>query len=538
MQSPQRHISKALLLLVLGLFVAEAWEPRPQIDDAFISYRYARNLAEGNGLVFNIGQYVEGYTNLLWTLLIALGIRLGFAATTLGHVFGLLSGLAALYATYVYAATGLGSDRKWIAGLAPAALLATTGFGYWAMSGLETALFLAAISFALAAEARDRLGLATLAACVATLTRPDGGLVACVIFAAHIARHHRSGIAIFKWPAVYGAFLLALTAGRLLYYGDPLPNTFYAKIGGVPWHYGKIYIQMFLADGSMWLLLPALFVFAASSRLWPGFVYMSLVFLYVFRIGGDAFPHYRFLLPALIPLIVCAIRGAEASYDRYRVLGVALAMGVPLSIAASLFGPVPPALILALAIAALGCSASLLLGDARLARYGGWTAGVIALAFAFSLALPQEDGSRFDTIKRSRALATQASNNRYSEAHGLRRARAFTREEPPPGLIATSSIGALGFYSRLELLDIVGIVDREIARSEPDVVEGVFLIPGHQRSNVAHVLSRRPDYIVTPKPWTGLYIAAFAAIWNHPEVARDYVWIDELSAYRRRPDAP
>ena len=40
-------------------------------DDAFISFRYARNLLEGHGLVFNPGEYVEGYSNFLWTLELA-----------------------------------------------------------------------------------------------------------------------------------------------------------------------------------------------------------------------------------------------------------------------------------------------------------------------------------------------------------------------------------------------------------------------------------------------------------------------------------
>jgi arabinofuranosyltransferase len=65
------------------------------VDDAYISFRYAHNLAEGEGLVFNPGEYVEGYTNLLWTLLMtlpeALGIPVHFFAVYLGLGFGLLA---------------------------------------------------------------------------------------------------------------------------------------------------------------------------------------------------------------------------------------------------------------------------------------------------------------------------------------------------------------------------------------------------------------------------------------------------------------
>jgi len=55
-----------------GLFqvISHAWCS----DDAFISFRYAQNLIDGNGLVYNVGERVEAYTNFLWTILIALGI--------------------------------------------------------------------------------------------------------------------------------------------------------------------------------------------------------------------------------------------------------------------------------------------------------------------------------------------------------------------------------------------------------------------------------------------------------------------------------
>ena len=74
-------VPATLLLLPAALFVAESWSPKPQIDDAYISYRYAANLVEGRGLVYNPGEYVEGFTNLLWTLLVAGGLALGFEAT-------------------------------------------------------------------------------------------------------------------------------------------------------------------------------------------------------------------------------------------------------------------------------------------------------------------------------------------------------------------------------------------------------------------------------------------------------------------------
>ena len=60
-----------LLVLVLTVYLAHALYYRGLIDDAFISFRYAANLVDGHGLVFNHGERVEGYTNLLWVLILS-----------------------------------------------------------------------------------------------------------------------------------------------------------------------------------------------------------------------------------------------------------------------------------------------------------------------------------------------------------------------------------------------------------------------------------------------------------------------------------
>ncbi len=84
------------LSLVLG--AAASWVS----DDAFISFRYARNLVEGQGLVFNSGERVEGMTNLAWTLLCALGLLLGFDASDVAITLGLAAhvGVAAALALW------------------------------------------------------------------------------------------------------------------------------------------------------------------------------------------------------------------------------------------------------------------------------------------------------------------------------------------------------------------------------------------------------------------------------------------------------
>ena len=63
------------------------------VDDAYISFRYARNLADGLGLVYNAGERIEGYTNFLWTVLLAGGIELGIDPHVTSKVLGGAAGL-------------------------------------------------------------------------------------------------------------------------------------------------------------------------------------------------------------------------------------------------------------------------------------------------------------------------------------------------------------------------------------------------------------------------------------------------------------
>ena len=62
-------------------------------DDAYISFRYARNLAEHGQLVFNVGERVEGFTNFLWTVLLAGGIKLGLSPVLTSRFLGIAFGV-------------------------------------------------------------------------------------------------------------------------------------------------------------------------------------------------------------------------------------------------------------------------------------------------------------------------------------------------------------------------------------------------------------------------------------------------------------
>ncbi len=241
---------RLLLLLALGLALARAAALTWICDDAFISFRYARNLVDGLGLVFNAGEAVEGYTNFLWTLLLAGGMALGLAPEALSPLLGLggFAGTALLLAWAGGRAAPSGVLRL------PVAALCWLGIHHaqiFATSGLETSLFglLLLGGAVLAIEARGPGAFAALGlvGALATLTRPEGalvvglgGLVATVSGPAR-TRH----LAAWLGPTVL--VLAPWLSWKQAFYGDLLPNTWYAKAGDGPrWAQGALYVGLYL----------------------------------------------------------------------------------------------------------------------------------------------------------------------------------------------------------------------------------------------------------------------------------------------------
>src|SRR6185295_8739114 len=129
----------------------------------------------------------------------------------------------------------------------------------WGPSGLETPLFAALNVATLIAADRGKLRWTVACALLATLTRPEGVLVAGVALAQLALARDRTWKQRIGPGAAYACGLLLLTLFRLAYYGVPVPNTFYAKVGGIPLSHGVYYVWHFFEVGPAILVFPALF---------------------------------------------------------------------------------------------------------------------------------------------------------------------------------------------------------------------------------------------------------------------------------------
>src|SRR4051794_35113210 len=123
-------------LLLFGLLAAAAaWLSHfstYQVDDAFIVYRYARNLATGAGFVFNPGEQVEGVTCFLWTVLLAGVHGSGLPLPAVTPLLTLAAGLGTMLVAARASADLAGRSKIATPDLlAPALLGCLPGFAYW-----------------------------------------------------------------------------------------------------------------------------------------------------------------------------------------------------------------------------------------------------------------------------------------------------------------------------------------------------------------------------------------------------------------------
>lgn len=540
--NPTRLVTLCAVALAVAAFAYAPPNTSAQIDDAFIAYRYADHLAHGLGLTYNAGDRVEGFTSLLWVVLVAGGIRLGFAAPAASQFFGIVFGAGALVATFLYARTALEPKQRWFAAFAPWLLVSSTAFSYWATSGLETPLFVAAVTAALVLDARGRSADATLAAGVATLTRPDGVLVALVVLASVVKERGWRRFGSWRLPLFFGAFLAALTAFRIAYFGSALPNTFYAKVGDVPAAFTVHYVASFAIQLFAPLALPFAVGVAREPKMRNGAIWTVLVFAYVLVVGADFAEYSRFFLPAFPAIIALALRGVAECVDCDSPWSRIAVASVPVAFVWYTWGPLPGAcgLIVAVALAVAVGGPLKLVSWVATATIGAFVAAAGAVArWPEQPALPNWVGGKWAprlVLRRSAELVRLRKENEALTALARLVNDRMQRRKPAVRSVASMAIGVLGYESSLSVVDIYGLTDSVIARSRAKSVAPGFTVsfPGHLRSNPERIFALKPDCILIPREHIWLPVPAHIALLTHPELARSYAWDPFLQAYCRK----
>jgi hypothetical protein len=470
-------------------------------DDAFISFRYARNFAQGHGLVFNPGfERVEGYSNFLWVMILAAGQFLGFAPERAANPLLIFFGLALVAMTVRFCWNELPAQASPYAIVIPALMLATNrSFALWCTSGLETKLFELLVVGGVLSTVRemermrrgdagghaaaglprpffDGFPLSAIWFALAALTRPDGVLFAgCVVLTRIIIQAFKRTL---EWrPLLLGTAAFVLPVGgqfafRRIYYDDWFPNTYYAKVGGqLWWEMGVKYLKCFSLEYAAVLWIPII-VLAVIGMVRARRVSTLLIFaaaivphaVYVASIGGDHF-EYR-VLDAYLPLIfilffyaACAvgrIRPARAVVGAYVLLCAGAGMALP-TLAHRSFPPEYrvgfPGLTPRDGYLTEFIDSTRFPWLFRLPVIGPYLVAYNDLIYATTrqfVGLRQEEHKRF--------LAT-------AEKQGNWLAGLIAQGLLPRDLhIAVDCVGAAPYFSSLRTLDRVGLTDRAVAR--------------------------------------------------------------------------
>jgi hypothetical protein len=311
-------------------------------DDEMISMRYARNLVDGHGLVWNPGEHVEGYTNFLWTLAMAAIHLLPIADVHTAVLVRILNWLLALAVLFLAERLlRLLSPRP---GLGLPVLLLTLAVDidlvFWSVNGFESTLLTATFLLVLVRLLKEwETGRPTPATYVLLgllpLIRSDAYHVwaGAALVAFGMSEDRRRTLRLL-------ALALLLPAAHLLfrrwYYGAWLPNTYYLKVAGVPdrAELAVEYLARFAHNYGLLLAFAGIGIVRARDRrrwLLAGAFGVSAV--YVLVVGEDLFDFSRFLAH-LVPLLV--VLGVVAAVDvtRERIVAQAFLL---LSIWVSVF---------------------------------------------------------------------------------------------------------------------------------------------------------------------------------------------------------
>jgi len=322
---------KVPILAVAALYVAHAAVFGDYIaDDAGISLAYGRNLAAGYGpVLYPGGEAVEGFSNPLWTAIVTLGAALrldGHDGIPLLKVLGLMFGAGALWLTTLVARRAYPHDAHGTRWLGAAILAAWTPFVFWSGAGLENPLYVFLLLLATLLQLREiedtrARAWSALALAGVALTRPEG----CAFFIAFLVHRVivlREGWRLLTWAGIFVAIFAAFLTTRLMVFGDWLPNTYYAKISDREitelWRYlvtpddpGFDYLQLFVLTNLV--VLAAAAVGFTDVRHWRAsllmFAIVSGTAVYALYVGGDFWPAFRFLTPALPVLAIAAQHG-------------------------------------------------------------------------------------------------------------------------------------------------------------------------------------------------------------------------------------
>ena len=439
-------------------------------DDAYISFRYSKNWAQGLGLAYNPGETlpVEGYSNFLWVVIGAIIESFQADITFWLPLLSFLCGTGLLWLVFDTLRRRCELDRK-LASVGTLFLGCFPPFATYSTSGLETMpyaflLFLTFERLVLRRGGMDGVG-AGVAALALALMRVEGvgwafALIPLAAGSRWLAKE-KLRRPLLWYVGIVGVGYGIYYACRYAYFETIFPNTVYVK-AGLSWarlvrgsDYVVVYLLTFLTP---LVIIPAGLVALRRSRLAVGGPVAAVAmgtYAYSILVGGDFMTMGRFLVPGLpfaAFLFVWLLEEITGRSRRRR----------------------------------------------RWVLAGGLAVVLIGLAPAWDLHLvPEAARSRFHfrhNLARFWSEYEQWLFQKNNAVGWARRGQALKAYAKPGETLVAETIGAVGYYSDLFIYDQSGLVNREVARRP--VRDEILSTPGHDKMvSVGFFLKYKPTYL-------------------------------------------
>ena len=339
--------------LKLAIFFYHAWPFTT--DDAFISWRYALHLAEGDGLRWNLlGDPVEGYSNFSWVILVSLFIKLGWPVIAAVKCFSLFSLVAALFFLYQFSRMFL---SPLLATLPLYLLSHYKGIVWWTVSGLETSFFMALVLFVnwqiLRAMGFNKFPTghqqyrpgAWISSCIGltllALTRFEGAVWAFIIVvfvACALWNENRTRLSNTTLTSIFLIFVLFFVlpyslyfSWRFFYFGHLLPNSYICKAMASGFQFELIIVYLSIAFPCIMIGLPYFFAGKDCRKIlfWlPSLIYALLLY----HASPNIAYYNRLFLPAFGVLSVLPVLGIQEFFSYFHLKATSSAIASTLFI--------------------------------------------------------------------------------------------------------------------------------------------------------------------------------------------------------------
>ncbi len=445
-------------------------------DDAYISYRFVENFLNGNGLVFNIGERVEGFTNFGWVIYMIFLGKLSLDYILISKLTGFLFGIGILGIIFLLGNKLVEFNKdKILIYLALYLTACSQSMAYWAVAGLETTAFafFALLSLYLFIQKNKLLPFAII---TAVLLRPEGALIAIILVLTELITTRTFPKYSFRSAVVALILGLPYIAFKLIYYGSLLPNSFYAKTGmsSDQLSNGIEYTTRFMTHYGFYgiPLIIAIVMFRKLSKEFQSVIIFTVIYtIYITVVGGDVLKVHRFYIPLI---------GLYALFAVYLVQLLISKINSKLKL--------PVIIITALLL----CGLTYYLPNKFVKDYNRLERHFIEKMSFMADSIKSQDSSNFSV-----ALPT----------------------------IGVFSYKLIGHH----IIDMLGLTDSTIARHGEKPIEGMASTWKESKHNSVYILESEPDYILFS---TGVKPSAPAekALMLYPRFLQSY---NQIGWYRK-----